>query len=79
MITISEIYFFIIIALALEAFVIFILLEDLEFFDPCRNYKKWKNMNWFGVIFFTILLNIALPVYALIYWFLKLCRVGRYK
>lgn len=51
--------------------------EDFSFFNPIRNYKKWSSMNWFGVIFFTLLLNIILPVYAFGYWFYKLCTVGR--
>ena len=45
--------------------------------NPIANYKAWGNMNWFGVIFFTLLLNILCPVYSLLYWFGKLCTVGR--
>lgn len=52
-------------------------IYDLSFFNPIRNYKEWTSMNWFGVIFFTTLLNIICPVYALGYWFYKLCTVGR--
>jgi hypothetical protein len=54
-------------------------VEDLSFFNPIRNYKKWTSMNWFGVIFFTLLLHTALPLYAIGYWFYKLCTVGRKK
>ena len=49
----------------------------LEFFDPVCNYRAWKSMNWFGVIFFTLLWNIIFPVFSLIYWFYKLCTIGR--
>lgn len=52
-------------------------IEDFSFFNPIRNYKKWSCMNWFGVIFFTLLLTIIFPVFALGYWFYKLCTVGR--
>lgn len=52
-------------------------VEDFSFFNPIRNYKNWDCLNWFGVIFFTLLANIILPVYAFGYWFYKLCTVGR--
>ena len=51
--------------------------DDLEFFNPLRNYEEWDSMNWFGVILFTTLLNILFPAYSLAYWFWKLCTVGR--
>ena len=51
--------------------------EGLSFFNPIRNYKKWYLMNWFGVIFFTLLLNIILPTLAFVYWFYKICTFGR--
>lgn len=54
-------------------------ISDFSFFNPICNYKNWSSMNWFGVIFFTLLLNIAFPVYAFGYWFYKLCTVGRNK
>lgn len=61
----------------LWALIAFDYIYDLSFFNPIRNYKEWTSMNWFGVIFFTILLNVIYPVYALCYWFYKLCTVGR--
>ena len=51
--------------------------DDLSFFNPIRNYREWVNLNWFGVIFFTILLNITFSFFALGYWFYKLCTIGR--
>lgn len=77
---IEFIFWFIVWATVFE-FVLFCLvdLEDLSFCNPIRNYKKWSNINWFGVIFFTLLLNIICPVYAFGYWFYKLCTVGRKK
>lgn len=47
------------------------------FFNPIRNYKTWTSMNWFGVILGTTLLHVLLPVYAVCYWFYKLCTFGR--
>lgn len=47
-------------------------VSDLSFFNPIRNYKKWKWFNIIGVLFFTILLHILLPHLAILYWFYKL-------
>lgn len=49
----------------------------LSFFNPIRNYKTWTRMNWFGVILGTTGLHLLLPVYAVCYWFYKLCTFGR--
>ena len=58
-------------------FLLMIDVVDLSFFNPLRNYEEWYGLNWFGVIFFTIILNVTLPLYAFLYWFYKLCTVGR--
>lgn len=51
---------------------------DLSIFNPIRNYNKWRKMNWFGVIITTLILNILLFPYAIIYWLVyKLFTVGR--
>lgn len=73
--------FITIVATIVETLFMFIALniQDLSFFNPIRNYKQWSCMNWFGVIFFTLLLNIIIPVYALGYWFYKLCTIWRNK
>lgn len=46
--------------------------ECLNFcFNPKRNYEFWYKLNWFGVLFFTILYWIVfLPfgIMAIIYW-----------
>lgn len=49
----------------------------LYFFNPIRNYNKWRNMNWFGVGVCTLFLNIILLPYSIIYWIYKLFTVGR--
>lgn len=51
--------------------------EDLSLFNPIRNYNKWTQFNWFGIIVLTILINIILLPYAIIYWVYKLLTVGR--
>ena len=46
-----------------------------------NNYECWENLNWFGVLFFTILLNIIFAPVAIIYWvskfFIYIFTVGR--
>ena len=56
-----------------------LLSEQLNFlfFNPIRNYNKWRSMNWFGVGVCTLFLNIILLPYAIIYWIYKLFTVGR--
>ena len=45
---------------------------NLSIFNPIRNYNTWTNLNWFGIGFVTILLNlIALPM-AILYWIYKI-------
>ena len=51
--------------------------EDLEnLFDPVVRYNT-GDFNLFGVVIITILLNIAFAPMAIIYWFYKLCTIGR--
>ncbi|HAU86232.1 MAG TPA: hypothetical protein DCW90_12285 [Lachnospiraceae bacterium] len=52
-----------------------------DFFNPITNYKKWTQMNWFGVGITTLLLDIIFLPYVIfslicifIYW---LFTVGR--
>ena len=52
-------------------------LDVFDFFNPIRNYNTWTSMNWFGVIIGTVFLHVLIPVYAMIYWFYKLCTFGR--
>ncbi len=44
--------------------------------NPVWIYKTIK-VNWFGAVFIALAGNIALPIYAIGYWFYKLCTVGR--
>lgn len=51
--------------------------NDISFFNPVRNYKKWVQFNWFGIFFITLFLNIILLPYAVCYWIYKLFTIGR--
>jgi hypothetical protein len=53
--------------------------RGLDIFDPLANYDEWLKMNWFGVIFWTIILNIFLAPWSIFYWFYRLCTYGRDK
>ena len=44
--------------------------------NPCFIYKHSK-VNWFGAAFLALVANVAIPGIAIIYWFYKLCTVGR--
>lgn len=45
-------------------------------FNPFWVYNNYK-VNWFGCIMLTILINLLCPPISIIYWFYKLCTVGR--
>lgn len=47
--------------------------NPFSIFNPIDNYKLWNQINWFGVILITLLLNLLCPVLSVIYWFCKLC------
>ena len=38
------------------------------YFNPIANFEYWENLNLFGVLFFTLLLNILFAPFALVYW-----------
>lgn len=63
----------------ISTFIMFSEVNDLHFFNPIRNYKKWKTLNFVGVGIITILLHILLPIPAIIYWIYILFTIGRKK
>ena len=44
--------------------------------NPFFIYRHAK-VNWFGASFLALIANASIPCYAIIYWFYKLCVVGR--
>ena len=51
--------------------------ESLEdWFDPIVKYES-SEFNLFGVIIITVVFNTAFAPMAILYWFYKLCTVGR--
>lgn len=59
-------------------FIIYIKnFDSLSLFNPINNYKTWTRFNWFGIAIITLLLNIVLIPYAIVYWIYKLLTVGR--
>ena len=47
-----------------------------EVFDPYAKYLN-SNLNWFGIIFTTIISYLFLFPMAVIYWFYRLCTIRR--
>lgn len=73
-----DIYFYITIGFMFDLIIgglIGIQFLGFSFFNPIRNYEQWDKMNWFGVIFCTIAINIILFPYAIAYWIYKLFTV----
>ena len=44
--------------------------------NPCFIYRHAK-VNWFGAAFLALIANAALSAIAIVYWFYKLCTIGR--
>lgn len=47
-----------------------------EMLNPLCIYQA-NNVNWFGCFLLTLILNIILILPSVVYWFYKLCTVGR--
>ena len=47
-----------------------------NFVNPKVIYNYLK-VNWFGVWLLAIICNILCPIVAIVYWFYKICTVGR--
>jgi hypothetical protein len=48
------------------------MTKDHHYFNPINNYYyEWKKLNVLGVLVFTLLLNIILAPWAIIYWVIK--------
>ena len=62
----------------LHLMIIMISLENvgLQWINPIVIYNN-VHVNWFGCIVLTILAHIVAGPWACLYWFYKLCTVGR--
>lgn len=40
-------------------------------FNPIINYQKMNRLNWFGICFITLLINILFLPLSIIYWLSK--------
>ena len=43
-----------------------------HYFNPQINYIEWKRLNIFGVLIFTLLLNLIFLPFSIIYWTSKI-------
>ena len=60
----------------IEAFVLIGTVRmNLSFLNPIRNYNAWENINWFGIIVITLILNIICIPFAVGYWLYKLISI----
>ena len=59
----------------LPSFIYFVvtgMFKEHHYLNPIVNYyHEWKRLNVLGVLVFTLLLNIALAPWAIIYWVIK--------
>lgn len=51
--------------------------DGWELCNPYWSYKYHYSVNWFGAIIISLIYTIFCPIGALIYWFYKLCTIGR--
>lgn len=49
---------------------------EVDRLNPVYIYKNHK-VNWFGAFVVALLMNALCPIVSIIYWFIKLCTVGR--
>ena len=53
------------------------IIGSFDYLNPLFVYDYYYNLNWFGVICLTLFYNLVCPLVTVIYWFYKLCTVGR--
>ena len=51
--------------------------DGFELCNPYWTYKYYKNVNWFGACIISLTFTALCPPLAIIYWFYKLCTIGR--
>ncbi len=51
--------------------------DGWELCNPYWAYKYHRSVNWFGAIVLSLVYTALFPIGAIIYWFYKLCTVGR--
>ena len=71
-----EIYTFVTGLLHLMIIMISLGKVGLQWINPIVIYNN-VHVNWFGCIVLTILAHIVAGPWACLYWFYKLCTVGR--
>ena len=50
--------------------------DGFEYLNPCWIYQYYQ-VNWFGCILLFLWYSLLCPLGLVIYWFYKLCTVGR--
>ena len=52
-------------------------IRDWRLFNPYHAYRSITFLNWFGAIVVSIFYTVFCPLGAVLYWFKKICTVGR--
>ena len=60
-----------------EAYAAIYNIRDWRLFNPYHAYRSITSLNWFGAIMVSIFYIIFCPIGAILYWFKKICTVGR--
>ena len=68
---------FIIIVWNFLGFMIGLSMDNWYEINPKEIWRQYDNINIFGCVLLTILLNLLCPIVSIFYWFYKLCTVGR--
>lgn len=71
------VFVFVLIVWNLLGFMIALCLADWYEVNPKEIWMQYDNVNIFGCVMLTVILNLLCPVVSICYWFYKLCTIGR--
>ena len=75
--TFSQTFVFTAICWNFIGFMMALCLGNWYEINPKEIWRQYDNINIFGCIVLTIVLNLVCPIVSVCYWFYKLCTVGR--
>ena len=72
-----EIFLYITIVWNFLGFMIGLFLDDWYKINPKEIWRQYCNINIFGCVVLSTVLNLLCPIVSIFYWFYKLCTIGR--
>lgn len=63
--------------ISLIPYAVYGLFGSFEYLNLPFLYDYHSNLNWFGAICLALAYNLLCPLVSIVYWFCKLCTVGR--